>query len=74
MSEQKWIQMRVESAVISDDGKFMEVKFKDSTSTVTQHTVRINADSWFKGWFAEFKLADFERALTEAVNILQGRR
>lgn len=60
-------------AEIHADGSAIEITFKHRNGT-SQQTVTKTAASWMAGSWANFKLAEFESALREAIDILQGRK
>lgn len=71
MSEQKW---KAVEANLVNDGDCVQIKFIHKENSRWHHNVTLSADTWFRGSFAEFKLAEFEEALSTATKILEGRR
>lgn len=60
------IYWKIESCKIVDDGRCMEVTFKD-VHGVSQMTSTMAADKWFKALFNESEIAMMDRRLNKAL-------
>jgi len=65
---------KIISATIMDDGDCLEISFINKRDSMQTMTTKLEATMWLKGSWAEFKLAQFQAALSDAIKILEGKR